>query len=126
MEQKAIELLTALGVENPADDPLFSFLVQTVTAWILNIIHLSEVPEGLYHFGACRIAGQYLQTLKNSGKLVGFDFAAAVKQITEGDTSVTFAIGEGDLTPEQRFDALVAWLCGSGKEQLYRYRRLLW
>lgn len=126
MEQKAIALLCALGVESPADDPLFSFLVQSVTAWILNVIHQPEVPEGLYPFGACQVAGQYLQSLKNSGRLEGFDFDAAVKQIEEGDTSVTFAVGEGDLTPEQRFDALVSWLRESGREQLYRYRRLLW
>ena len=64
--------------------------------------------------------------LKNLGQLDGFDLEAAVKQITEGDTSVTFAVGEGSQTPEQRLDRLIAGLLEGRKDELYRYRRFVW
>ena len=71
-------------------------------------------------------AGQYLKIKKEAGLLEGFDFEATVKQIQEGDTSITFAIGEGDNTPEQRFDSLISYLMSSGKSGIAKYRRLVW
>lgn len=54
------------------------------------------------------------------------DLDAAVKQIQEGDTSVTFAAGEGSQTPEQRLDSLIDRLTAGREKELVRYRRLIW
>ncbi|HUM42445.1 MAG TPA: hypothetical protein PKI14_05825, partial [Fervidobacterium sp.] len=65
---------------------------------------------------------------KGIGQLQGLDIDidAAVKQIQEGDTNVTFAFGNGSMTPEQRLDSLIAYLMTSGKSQFVHYRRLRW
>ncbi len=126
MREKALLLLNALGVENAENDPLFLFIAQSVTEWILNEIHHSALPETLVAYAAQRVVGRYLQLLKNNGKLTDFDFDAAVKQITEGDTTIVYAIGEGSQTPEQRFDAMVGALCQEDKSQLYAHRRVAW
>lgn len=51
-------------------------------------------------------AGQYLQAKKAAGclEMEGINLEPVAKQIQEGDTSVSFAVGEGSLTPEQRLD----------------------
>ena len=45
--------------------------------------------------------------------------SAAVKQVQTGDTNITFAIGQGSMTPEQRLDSLIAYLRTRGKVILY-------
>ena len=79
--------------------------------------------------GAYRIAGQYLKLQKNAGNLTelnGSSFESAIKQIQEGDTNVVFSIGSGDMTPEQRLEALISWMLDYGQETLFRHRRLVW
>lgn len=65
--------------------------------------------------------------IKCSGQLEGFDLdAAAVKSIQEGDTNITFALGEGSSTPEQRLNSLIDYLINGRIGEIYRYRRLVW
>ena len=76
--------------------------------------------------GAAMAAGEYLQARKAKGELEGFDLEMAIKSLQEGDTAVTFAIGEGSATPEQRLDALIDHLLNGRMDEVYRYRRLVW
>ena len=128
MEQKSLALLTALNVEPQESDPLFLFIVDSVTESILNETNQDELPEGLVNLAAEMVVGKYLQSLKAAGseKLSAINLDAAVKQIEEGDTSVTFAVGEGSQTPEQRLDDLISRLCDGRRGEIYKYRRLLW
>ena len=70
--------------------------------------------------------GEYLNMKKCSGQLEGFDLDAAVKSIQEGDTNITFALGEGSSTPEQRLNSLIDYLINGRIGEIYRYRRLVW
>lgn len=128
LNEKALALLAAMGIEAPESDPLFRFIVDSVTESILNETNQDELPEGLVNLAAEMVAGKYLQALKASGseKLSAINLDAAVKQIEEGDTSVTFAVGEGSQTPEQRLDDLISRLCDGRRGEIYKYRRLLW
>ena len=63
---------------------------------------------------------------KDSGQLGEFDLDAAVKSIQEGDTNITYAIGDGNLTPEQRLDNLIEHLMNGRTREFIRYRRLIW
>ena len=56
----------------------------------------------------------------------GFDLDAAVKSIQEGDTNITFALGEGSSTPEQRLNSLIDYLINGRIGEIYRYRRVVW
>ncbi len=126
---KVRELLTALGYK-PAEEneTLINFSVRYVIRSVLDNCNLDELPENLYPLTIRLAAGEFLFAMKGTGGLAGFDvnIDAAVKTIEEGDVSVTFAIGDGCMTPEQRLDALIAALRQPDKSSLARYRRLAW
>lgn len=120
--EKVRNLLNAVGVEVPDDDVALSFVLDAVAAEILNRTNQAEVPEGLYTVVIMRTAGVYLRNLKAAGKL-SIEFEAAVKSLSEGDTSVTFSDSD---SPEAQFDALVSGWASYGDDQLNRYRRIVW
>lgn len=127
MNHDAAALLAALGITVADDDALLGFLCEAVTEQLCNLTNLSEVPHGLYTMAVEMAAGKYLRAMKNAGKLDGFDLdTAAVKSIQEGDTNITYAVGEGSATPEQRLDALITALTSVRLSEIYRYRRLVW
>lgn len=125
MRDKAVAMLTALGVAGAADDPLLDIVLNNVQWRIKNLSNLSEIPEGLESLAAMAV-GEYLNMKKCSGQLEGFDLDAAVKSIQEGDTNITFALGEGSSTPEQRLNSLIDYLINGRIGEIYRYRRLVW
>ena len=46
MRDKAVAMLTALGVAGAADDPLLDMVLTNVQWRIKNLSNLSEIPEG--------------------------------------------------------------------------------
>ena len=123
------KLLESFGYElQDGDDWLLGFCIQGVEASIKNDCNTSSIPCGLKKVAAEMIVGKFLFTKKSAGQLQGFDLNldAAVKQIQEGDTNVTFAFGDGSKTPEQRLDLLLAYLMEHGKGEFVHYRRLRW
>lgn len=126
MRDKAVAMLTALGVAGAADDPLLDILLQNVQQRILNKTNQSVIPEGLESVAVYMAVGEYLNMKKTVGQLTGFDLDAAIKQIQEGDTNTVFAIGEGSLTPEQRLNGLIDYLINGRSDELYRFRKLVW
>lgn len=127
MRDKAVAMLTALGVAGAADDPLLDIALNNVQWRIKNLSNLSEIPEGLESLAVSMAVGEYLNMKKCSGQLEEFDLdAAAMKSIQEGDTNITFALGEGSSTPEQRLNSLIDYLINGRIGEIYRYRRLVW
>ena len=127
MRDKAVAMLTALGVAGAADDPLLDIALNNVQWRIKNLSNLSEIPERLESLAVSMAVGEYLNMKKCSGQLEGFDLdAAAMKSIQEGDTNITFALGEGSSTPEQRLNSLIDYLINGRIGEIYRYRRLVW
>lgn len=127
MRDKAVTMLTALGVAGAADDPLLDIVLNNVQWRIKNLSNLSEIPEGLESLAVSMAVGEYLNMKKCSGQLEGFDLdAAAVKSIQEGDTNITFALGEGSSTPEQRLNSLIDYLTNGRSRELYRFRKFVW
>lgn len=90
-----------------ADDWLIGFTTSKVENDIKNRCNISTIPEGLYQTEVDMIVGEFLFTKKNLGQLSDLDLSAAVKSVEEGDTTITFAVGSGSSTPEQRFDAVI-------------------
>ena len=120
-------MLTALGVTGAADDPLLDMVISNVQWRIKNLTNLQEIPDGLESMAVSMAVGEYLNMKKCSGQLEGFDLdAAVVKSIQEGDTNITFALGEGSSTPEQRLNSLIDYLINGRIGEIYRYRRLVW
>ena len=128
MEEKLNELLTAMGLDSMTGDPLTAYVLSSVGERLLNETNLTELPEGLACLGAELALGELLRLKKSMGLLdiEGLDLDAAVKSIQEGDTNITFASGEGSLTPEQRLEALIGRLTGDRSREILRYRKLVW
>lgn len=119
-------MLTALGVTGAAEDPLLDIVISNVQYRVQNETNRKDMPEGLESLAVSMAVGEYLNMKKCSGQLEGFDLDAAVKSIQEGDTNITFALGEGSSTPEQRLNSLIDYLINGRIGEIYRYRRLVW
>ena len=126
MREEVVSMLMALGVTGAADDPLLDIVIRNVQYRVQNETNQSELPEGLVSVAVSMAVGEYLNMKKCSGQLEGFDLDAAVKSIQEGDTNITFALGEGSSTPEQRLNSLIDYLINGRIGEIYRYRRLVW
>ena len=126
MRDKAVAMLTALGVTGAAEDPLLDIVISNVQYRVQNKTNRKDMPEGLVSVAVYMAVGEYLNMKKCSGQLEGFDLDAAVKSIQEGDTNITFALGEGSSTPEQRLNSLIDYLINGRIGEIYRYRRLVW
>lgn len=119
--------LTSFGYEVTAGDSWgLDFIIQKVENHIKNDCNVDAVPEGLHNIAVDMVVGEFLLSKKSTGQLTGFNLDAAIKQIQEGDTSVTFAIGEGDSTPEKRLDVLISYLMNYGKDDFASYRCFKW
>lgn len=131
MLNKAKARLQALGYDvqqQNGDEATLSLSVLRAMQYIKNECNVPAVPDGLTDAAVDMAVGEFLQTKKtfHPDSLTGLDLDMAVKQIQTGDTSVTFANGEGSLTAEQRLDAYLQYLLNSGKEALSCYRRIRW
>lgn len=126
MREQVIAMLMALGVTGAAEDPLLDIVISNVQYRVQNKTNRKDMPEGLESLAVSMAVGEYLNMKKCSGQLEGFDLDAAVKSIQEGDTNITFALGEGSSTPEQRLNSLIDYLINGRIGEIYRYRRLVW
>ena len=113
----------AEGETDTSIDMILGFLIRKVSGYILVSCNIKEIPAGFYEQAVDMVCAGYLQEQKNSGQLTGFDYAAAVKAIQEGDTNVTFS--DASRTSEQRLEILLAYL-DRGKDEWVNYRRLKW
>lgn len=123
MIERLTKLLSILGV-TATGDALLPFVLETALWKVKDMANLQELPEPLEQMSVRMAAGLYLQMKKAAGSLSmgNLDLAtAAVKSLTEGDTTVSF-----DGTPEQRLDALILTLSEPDRALVYRYRRLSW
>ena len=109
-----------------SDTWVIGFSIQKVVNTIRNECNVSKIPNELNQVAMDMVCGEFLFGKKESGQLKGFDLDAAVKQIQEGDTNVVFAIGDGNMTPEQRLNNLIGFLMSNGKNQFVSFRRLKW
>ncbi len=126
MRDQVISMLTALGVTGAATDPLLDIVLTNVQWRIKNLTNRTTVPDGLENMLVQMTVGEYLKMKKDTGQLEGLDLEAAIKQIQEGDTNITFAIGDGSQTPEQRLNSLIDFLINGRIGEIYRYRRIVW
>lgn len=127
MLEVVTERLASFGYEVTAGDSWgLEFIIQKVENSIKADCNIDSIPDGLHEIAVDMVVGEFLLNKKSKGQLEGFDLDTAVKQIKEGDTSVTFAIGEGDSTPEKRLDDLILYLMTYGKGKFASYRCIKW
>lgn len=122
--ESVLKRLDVLGYTVTQDDVwVLCFTAQQVESKVKSSCNTIIVPEGLFFDTVDMVCGEFLFMKKKTGKLVGFDFGTAVKQIQEGDTSMTFVDG---LTAEQQFEAVIESLKTKADGQAVSFRRLAW
>lgn len=119
--------LSALGYTvTEADGSALDFDIKKAEETLKILTNQNEVPEGLFYAWVDMAVGLFLVDKKASGELDDvFDFSAPAKSISEGDTSVTFAIADNGSFGSQ-FDAMLAKMLRPDPELIARYRRLVW
>ncbi len=111
-----------------SDDFILKFLIEKVETVIKNNCNISDIPEDLKPIAVEMVVGYFLKEKKSTAidTLLGIDLTQAVQSIREGDTSITFAIGNGNDTPEQKLNSLINHLINDNEKVLVSYRCLKW
>lgn len=127
VKEDVIKRLTHLGYNaTEADYEHIEFELNKTLNYVMNYCNITTIPEILNPRIVDRVCGDFLYYKKNSGSLAGFNYDAVIKQIKEGDTSITYAVGQGEDTPENRFDAFLKSLERGFDKWITPYRRLRW
>lgn len=123
------ERLTKIGyVFIDTDDFILNLLIEKVETVIKNNCNISEIPEDLQSIAIDMVVGYFLKEKKSIAidSLLNLDLTQAIQSIREGDTSVTYAIGNGNETPEQRLNTLINYLIYENEKVLVSYRCIKW
>ena len=125
--QNIVNRLEQLGYTvTTADEEQVSFELKKITNYVMNYCNITTIPEILDLRIIDRVCSEFINYKKNSGTLVGFDYDAVIRQISEGDTTISYAVGQGEDTPENRFDAFVNKLERGFDKWITPYRKLRW
>ena len=125
--EKVISRLKQLGYLAVVDDnDQLDFELSTILNYVKNYCNIREIPEILDNRIIDRVCSSFLFNKKNSGSLVGFNYDSVIKQIKEGDTTIQYAVGQGEDTPENRFDSFVKQLERGFDKWITPHRQLRW
>lgn len=125
--EQVVERLKQLGytaVESDNDQIYFEMI--KILNYVKNYCNITDIPEILDYRIIDRICGDFLYYKKNSGSLEGFNYDAVIKSVKEGDTTITYAVGQGEDTPENRFDSFVKQLERGFDKWIAPHRSLRW
>ena len=129
MLERVKERLQSLGYTvKDSDDIAINFAMQKVENTIKNDCNISAIPDGLTYVAVNMVVGEFLMSKKTfaPNDLLNFNLDTAVKQRQEGDTNISFAVGEGSKTDEQRLDRFIDYLLNYGRDEFITYRRFRW
>jgi hypothetical protein len=129
VREDIIDRLKQLGYEaTEKDNDQIDFELRKIIFYVANNFtrDVTNIPDELDPRIIDRVCSDFLYYKKNSGSLEGFNYDAVIKQIKEGDTSITYAVGQGEDTPENRFDTFVKSLERGFDKWCTPHRRLKW
>lgn len=120
-----VGLLKAMNYEVKDDDNwLIDYFLKEIENDILNFCNIKELPEQLRYILVRRAAGRFLLAkLSSNGLGESFDYSAAVKEIREGDVSISYA-DRADY--KSVFITQVSAMASFGEDELIGFRRLKW
>ena len=124
--EAVLKRLVSFGYNLKEDDSwMICFAMQKVENRIKNSCNTTDVPDGLFHVAVDMVCGEFLFTKKQTGKLelTDLDLNGAIKQITEGDVSISFGDGSSD---EDKFNSFLNYLLHNGEGDFVCYRKLKW
>lgn len=129
MLERIKERLQSIGYAvKDSDDIAINFAMQKVENTIKNDCNIPAIPDGLMNIAIDMVVGEFLMSKKTfaPNDLLNLNLDSAIKQIQEGDTNISFAVGEGSKTDEQRLDSFIDYLLNYGRDEFITYRRFRW
>lgn len=127
VREDIIDRLKQLGYTATEDDTAqIDFELQKTINYVMNYCNITVIPEIVEPRIIDRACAYFLYNKKNSGCLEGFNYDTVIKSIKEGDTTITYAVGQGEDTPENRFDGFVKQLERGFDKWITPHRRLRW
>ena len=127
VRQNVIDRLGQLGYEvTDGDNNQIDFELWKTLNYVMNYCNITTIPSILDLRIIDKVCSDFLYYKKNSGSLNGFNYDAVIKSIKEGDTQIQYAVGQGEDTPESRFDAFVKSLERGFDKWITPHRRLRW
>lgn len=127
-----LRLLTFGYTVTEADAPLLTYISEKAAEYVCGFCNFSvcpdDIPPELRYITADLAAGGFLRHKLTfaPGSLSGLNLDAAVKQITAGDTTTVFAVGDASMTDEQRLYAFIDSLTDGARRGLLNFRRVKW
>ena len=122
-----VERLKQLGYTTTLhDNEQLEFELNKTLNYVKNYCNIITIPDILDPRIIDKVCGDFLYYKKNSGSLEGFNYENVIKSIKEGDTTITYAVGQGEDTAENRFDAFVKSLDRGFDKWITPHRRLRW
>jgi len=114
--------------EGSSDLYIINFLINKVVKHIKCSCNISHVPDGLHEVAVDMVCGHFLNEKKtmDADSLSNINLDVAVKSLKEGDTQITYALGEGSLTPEAKLDLFIKYLIEYGEKDFAAYRCFAW
>lgn len=128
MLEEVKDRLKTFGITTMIEDSfLLNFINDKVTNHIKTQTNLNEIPIPLHLIAVDMAVGEFLLMKKSMGQLVieDLDFGLVAKSVQDGDTTVTYAIDDNNITPEARFDAFINYLKHEGFDYI-AYRVIKW
>ena len=127
VRENVIDRLSQLGyVATKSDYDAIDFELEKTINYVKNYCNITAIPEILDLRIVERVCAYFLYNKKNSGSLDDFNYDTVIKEIKEGDTTIKYAVGQGEDTPENRFDALIKSLERGFDKWLTPHRKLRW
>ena len=127
-----MRLLTLGYVTTDTDSKILEYATGRAAQYVCTYCNFrrcpDDIPESLQYVVADHPVGEFLQHKATFAPddLKGFNLDVAIKQIVTGDTTTTFAIGEGSQTDEQKLNAFIGYLLTYGKHEMNSHRVVKW
>lgn len=116
--------LEGLGIAiEDLEESLIELLISNAESYAKIEINQLEIPEELVSILVDMVSGEYIKLKRSMNALPGFDISGAVRSVSEGEVSVTFASGATDV---ERLDFLISSLIGAGVNQWSAFRKMRW
>lgn len=127
LKDDVIDRLKQFGYTVTDDDNAqIEFELNKTINYVMNYCNITTIPDILDPRIVDRVCSDFLNYKKNSGSLEGFNYDVVIKSIKEGDTQIQYATGQGEDTPESRFDSFVKSLERGFDKWITPWRKLRW